>query len=130
MNHIFVPKFSTLSICFQDMGAKSRFWAKMYRVEGVDYLHNVKHTVIPDNMEAITWAIASVITNGYRDYQFPFKHLEIPANIFESGMKYYMGENSLIVRGGTPILLRSAQDLIRHQFRYATPICRLWCSQR
>lgn len=99
------PEILDLIDMLQDMGAKIKvFGQKCIEIEGVDYLHNVKHTVIPDNMEAITWAIASVITNGDIEIiNFPFKHLEIPLIFLrESGMKYYKGENSLIVRGGTP----------------------------
>ncbi len=87
------------------MGAKIEvFGQKCIVIDGVEQLHGVKHTVVPDNMEAITWAIASVITNGDIEIiNFPFEHLEVPLVFLrESGMKYYRGENSLIVRGGTP----------------------------
>lgn len=85
------------------MGAKIEvFGQKCIVIDGVEQLHGVKHTVVPDNMEAITWAIASVITNGDIEIiNFPFEHLEVPLVFLrESGMKYYRGENSLIVRGG------------------------------
>lgn len=87
------------------MGAKIEvFGQKCIVIDSVEQLHGVKHTVVPDNMEAITWAIASVITNGDIEIiNFPFEHLEVPLVFLrESGMKYYRGENSLIVRGGTP----------------------------
>lgn len=99
------PEILDLIDMLQDMGAKIKvFGQKCIEIEGVNYLHSVKHTVIPDNMEAITWAIASVITNGDVEIiNFPFEHLEVPLIFLrESGMKYYKGENSLIVRGGTP----------------------------
>ena len=99
------PEILDLIEMLNSMGAKIRvFGQKCIEIEGVDCLHGVKHTVIPDNMEAITWAIASVITNGDIEIiNFPFKHLEVPLIFLrESGMKYYKGENSLIVRGGTP----------------------------
>lgn len=87
------------------MGAKIEvFGQKCIVIDSVEQLHGVKHTVVPDNMEAITWAIASVITNGDIEIiNFPFEHLEVPLVFLrESGMKYYRGDNSLIVRGGTP----------------------------
>jgi len=99
------PEILDLINMLQNMGAKIKvFGQKCIEIEGVDSLHGVKHTVIPDNMEAITWAIASVITNGDIEIiNFPFKHLEVPLIFLrESGMQYYVGENSLIVRGGTP----------------------------
>src|SRR5690606_29167797 len=87
------------------MGAKIKvFGQKAIEIEGVESLKGVTHTVIPDNMEALTWAIGSVITNGEVEIQnFPFKHLEVPLiYLRESGMKFYRGEDSLIVKGGTP----------------------------
>lgn len=98
------PEILDLIEMLQKMGAKIQvFGQKCIEIEGVKELHSVKHTVVPDNMEAITWAIASVITNGDIEIiNFPFEHLEVPLVFLrESGMKYYRGENSLIVRGGT-----------------------------
>lgn len=99
------PEILDLIDMLQKMGSKIKvFGQKCIEVEGVEGLHGVQHSVIPDNMEAITWAIASVITNGDIEIlNFPFEHLEVPLVFLrESGMKYYRGENSLIVRGGTP----------------------------
>jgi UDP-N-acetylglucosamine 1-carboxyvinyltransferase len=98
------PEILDLIEMLQKMGAKIKvFGQKCIEIEGVEYLHGVKHVVIPDNMEAITWAIASVITGGDIEIlNFPFEHLEVPLVFLrESGMKFYRGENSLIVRGGT-----------------------------
>ena len=53
-------------------------------------------------MEALTWAIGSVITGGDVEIQnFPFEHLEVPLTYLrESGMKFIEVKTSLIVRGG------------------------------
>ena len=99
------PEILDLIEMLQKMGAKIQvFGQKCIVIDGVERLQGVKHTVIPDNMEAITWAIASVITNGDIEIiNFPFEHLEVPLVFLrESGMKFYRGQNSLIVRGGTP----------------------------
>lgn len=99
------PEILDLIDLLKKMGAKIKVYGqKCIEIEGVDYLHGAKHTVIADNMEAITWAIASVITNGDIEIiNFPFEHLEVPLVFLrESGMKFYRGYNSLIVRGGTP----------------------------
>lgn len=98
------PEILDLIEMLRKMGAKIQvFGQKCIEIEGVEELQGVKHTVVPDNMEAITWAIASVITNGDIEIiNFPFEHLEVPLVFLrESGMKFYRGENSLIVRGGT-----------------------------
>lgn len=99
------PEILDLIDMLRGMGAKINVYGqKCIVIEGVEQLQGVQHTVIPDNMEAITWAIASVITNGDIEIvNFPFEHLEVPLIFLrESGMKYYRGENSLIVRGGSP----------------------------
>ena len=57
---------------------------------------------MPDNMEAITWLIGSVITGGDIEIvNFPYNDLEVAMiHLRESGAKFYKGDNSLIVRGG------------------------------
>lgn len=99
------PEIMDLIHMLSKMGAKIRvFGQKCIVVEGVEGLGQVKHSVIPDNMEALTWAIGSVITNGEVEIlNFPFEHLEVPlVYLRESGMKYFRGERSLIVKGGVP----------------------------
>lgn len=99
------PEIMDLIGMLRKMGASINVLGqKCIEIEGVDYMHGVKHSVIPDNMEAITWAIAAVITKGDVEIvNFPFDHLEVPLVFLrESGMKFYRGENSLIVRGGIP----------------------------
>ena len=99
------PEILDLISMLRKMGAKIKvFGQKCIEITGVERLQGARHTVVPDNVEAITWAIASVITNGDIEIEnFPFRHLEIPLVFLrESGMKAYRGENSLIVRGGQP----------------------------
>ncbi len=98
------PEIIDLITMLNKMGAKiSVYGQKCIVVEGVEFLSGVKHSVIPDNMEALTWAIGSVITNGEVEIEnFPYKHLEVPLIFLkESGMKFYKGDNSLIVKGGS-----------------------------
>ncbi|MDR6301790.1 UDP-N-acetylglucosamine 1-carboxyvinyltransferase [Mesonia maritima] len=97
------PEIMDLIAMLTKMGAKIEvFGQKCIKIEGVEKLSGVKHAVIPDNMEALTWAIGAVVTGGDVEIQnFPFEHLEVPLVFLrESGMKFYRGENSLIVRGG------------------------------
>jgi len=97
------PEILDLIDMLKKMGAKiTVFGQKCITIEGVDRLKGVQHSVIPDNMEALTWAIASVITGGDVEIEnFPSEHLEIPLIFLkESGMKIYHGPNSVIVRGG------------------------------
>ncbi|RUO37100.1 UDP-N-acetylglucosamine 1-carboxyvinyltransferase [Aliidiomarina taiwanensis] len=99
------PEVLDLIEMLEKMGAKIKVHGqKCIEISGVEKLEGVKHKVVPDNMEAITWAIASAITDGDIEIEnFPFEHLEVPLVFLrESGMKYYRGENSLIVRGSVP----------------------------
>ena len=99
------PEILDLINMLNKMGAKiTVFGQKCIRIEGVDKLNGVKHSVIPDNMEALTWAIGSVITQGDIEIEnFPIEHLEVPLIFLkESGMKIYQGPGSVIVKGGTP----------------------------
>jgi UDP-N-acetylglucosamine 1-carboxyvinyltransferase len=99
------PEIMDLISFLNKMGAEIRVFGQYaIEVEGVEYLKGVEHRVIPDNMEALTWCIASVVTSGDIEiHDFPFSHLEVPLVFLkESGMKSYRGENSLLVRGGNP----------------------------
>lgn len=99
------PEIIDLVKMLNNMGAKITVYGqKCIAIDGVERLRGVSHSVIPDNMEALTWAIGSVITNGDVEIlDFPFEHLEFPLiQLRESGMKYYVGKNSLIVKGGEP----------------------------
>lgn len=97
------PEVIDLISMLNKMGAQIKVYGqKCIIIEGVNRLGGVKHSVIPDNMEALTWAIGAVITKGDVEIQnFPFEHLEVPLVFLrESGMKFYRGKDSLIVRGG------------------------------
>lgn len=97
------PEIIDLVKMLNKMGAKIAVYGqKCIVIEGVSKLSGVRHTVVPDNMEALTWAIGAVVTKGDVEIEnFPFEHLEVPLVFLrESGMKFYEGDNSLIVRGG------------------------------
>lgn len=99
------PEILDLINMLNKMGANIKVYGqRSIEIEGVKELQGVKHRVIPDNMEAITWAIASAITGGDIEIiNFPLEHLEVPLVFLrESGMNFYKGERSLIVKGSTP----------------------------
>lgn len=99
------PEIIDLINMLNKMGAKIQiFGQKCIVIDGVEELSGVRHSVIPDNMEALTWAIASVITNGDVEINnFSYEHLEVPLIFLkESGMKIYREKESMIVKGGTP----------------------------
>ncbi|MDA7652508.1 UDP-N-acetylglucosamine 1-carboxyvinyltransferase [Akkermansiaceae bacterium] len=99
------PEVVDLVAMLNNMGAKIRiFGQKCIEILGVDGLSGVTHQPIPDNMEALTWAIGAAITDGNLEIlDFPFQQLEIPLiHLRESGLKYYRGETSLIIKGSEP----------------------------
>jgi UDP-N-acetylglucosamine 1-carboxyvinyltransferase len=99
------PEIMDLVDMLNKMGAKIKVYGqKCIVIEGVASLSGTRHSVIPDNMEALTWAIGSVITNGDVEiFNFPKEHLDVPMIFLkESGMKIYDGRDSVIVKGGSP----------------------------
>jgi UDP-N-acetylglucosamine 1-carboxyvinyltransferase len=73
-------------------------------IAGAENLDGVGHRVMPDNMEAMTWLIGSVMTGGSVEINdFPAHDLEVPLIFLrESGAKVYRDGNSAIVRSGHP----------------------------
>ncbi|MBE7927492.1 UDP-N-acetylglucosamine 1-carboxyvinyltransferase [Pseudomonas saudiphocaensis] len=97
------PEILDLINMLNSMGAKiSVFGQEHIEVTGVEGLIGAKHRVIADNMEAITWLAAAVITKGDIEIKdFPYQDLEVVlAHLKAAGAKMYTGENSLVVRGG------------------------------
>jgi len=68
---------------------------------GRDDLDGCEHSVIPDNVEAITWLVGSAITKGdVLLNNFPFEHLEVPLiHLRESGVDVFRCNNTAIIRG-------------------------------
>ena len=98
------PEIFDLINMLNAMGACIKvFGQERIEVQGVDQLYGVRHRVIPDNMEAITWLAAAVITKGDIEIiDFPYADLEVVmAHLKSAGTKFYQGESSLLVRGGT-----------------------------
>lgn len=98
------PEIHDLINMLNGMGADIRvFGQERIEVHGVDYLKGIKHRVIADNMEAITWLAAAVITKGDIEIvDFPYHDLEVVmAHLQSAGARFYRSENSLLVRGGT-----------------------------
>lgn len=97
------PEILDLISFLRKMGSRISVYGQEHiEVQGIEHCFDVKHTVIADNMEAMTWIIASVVTNGDIEIQgFPFEHLEVPLVFLrESGTRFYRGKDSMIVRGG------------------------------
>lgn len=90
------PEIIDLITMLNKMGAKiTVFGQESIEIIGVEELSGVHYTCIPDNVEALTFLVASAITGGEIEIDnFPFMHLEIPMiHLKESGLKYYLADD-------------------------------------
>lgn len=73
-------------------------------IDGAPTLGGITHRVMPDNMEAMTWLIGSVMTGGDVEIvDFPFEDLEVPLIFLrESGARIFRDGPVAIVRSGRP----------------------------
>ena len=97
------PELFDLIGLLRSMGARIRVFGQEHiEVTGVEGLSGTEYRVMVDNMEAITWLVAAVITEGDIEIRgFPFRDLEVVlAHLRAAGAQLYSGEESLIVRGG------------------------------
>ena len=71
-------------------------------INGIKALGAVRHSVMPDNMEALTWVILATMTKSeIKIENFPFKDLEVPLiHLRESGVNLYRsGDNAIVAKG-------------------------------
>ncbi|RWM79245.1 MAG: UDP-N-acetylglucosamine 1-carboxyvinyltransferase [Mesorhizobium sp.] len=98
------PEVLDLVSMLRKMGAQIEVCGQQYvRVTGRDPLSGTTHTVIPDNLEAITWLIAATVTGGEIEIEnFPSAHLEVPLIFLrESGARFHLERPNLMrVAGG------------------------------
>ena len=97
------PEILDLIAMLNSMGAKIRVFGQEHiEITGVEGLSGTEHSVIADNMEAVTWLISTVVTEGEIEiFNFPYRDLEVVlAHLRAAGARLYEGDNSLIVRGG------------------------------
>jgi UDP-N-acetylglucosamine 1-carboxyvinyltransferase len=97
------PEILDLIALLRRMGAQIRVFGQEHiEITGVEGLHGAEHRVIADNMEAITWLAAAVITGGDIEIRdFPFADLEVVlTHLRAAGARVYQGEDSVIVRRG------------------------------
>lgn len=99
------PEILDLIAMLRSMGARIEVFGQEHiRIEGMESLSGCGHHVIPDNMEAITWLCAAVMTGGDVEIAgFPYGDLEVVlAHLTAAGAQLFRGEDALVVRGGRP----------------------------
>ncbi|MDD1453166.1 UDP-N-acetylglucosamine 1-carboxyvinyltransferase [Sphingomonas sp. H160509] len=97
------PEILDLARFLERMGAKITVYGQeSIEIVGAEQLDGIVHRVMPDNMEAMTWLIGSVITGGDIEiHDFPASDLEVPLIFLrESGAKVFCAGDTAIVRSG------------------------------
>ena len=99
------PEILDLAKFLEKMGARIEVRGQeSIIIDGAEGLSGVNHRVMPDNMEAMTWLVGSVITGGDVEIvDFPAEDLEVPLIFLrKSGAKIFLEGNAAIVRSGKP----------------------------
>jgi UDP-N-acetylglucosamine 1-carboxyvinyltransferase len=97
------PEVEELALVLNKMGAHiTGAGTPVITIEGVDELHPIEHAIIPDRIEAGTFAVAAAITRGdvlLRDARM--EHLDaVIAKLRAAGVTVAAEKNGLRVRGG------------------------------
>jgi len=104
------PEISDLADMLRSMGARIEGdGTRTIKIQGVKSLHGCRHSIIPDRIEAGTFAIASAITRG--DIEVSNcnpQHLSaVLTQLSQIGADITINENSFCVRGKGPILSKN-----------------------
>ena len=92
------PEIINLGECLQSMGANiDGLGTRVISIEGVDYLGEADHEVIPDRIEAATFLIAACVTKGsLRVNRVRIDHLDPVIDLLKrAGAKISLDENQI-----------------------------------
>lgn len=123
------PEIKDLAVFLNKMGAKVRgAGTKQIIIDGVEKLGGVKHSVIPDRIEAATYLIAAAITKGkiLLKNTEP-KHLKsVIEKLKKSGMKIEEGADFILAQW---IGALKPQNIITSVYPgYPTDVQAQWCA--
>ncbi|MEZ4665821.1 MAG: UDP-N-acetylglucosamine 1-carboxyvinyltransferase [Thermomicrobiales bacterium] len=100
------PEIVALGNMLNRMGARiTGLGSPTITVDGVDRLHGVSETILPDRLEAGTYAIAAAVTGGevqLNNINEP-DMLPVRAKLEEAGAEIWARPGSMLVRGGAPL---------------------------
>lgn len=108
------PEIIDVVTLLNKMGAKIRgAGTNVIRIEGVDSLHGVSHTIIPDRIESGTYITAAVaMGEGIKINNVIFEHIEgFIAKLDEMGVKMEIGEDSIYVHPSHDLQMVSIKTL-------------------
>lgn len=95
------PEVVDVAIFLNGMGAKVRgAGTESIRIEGVERLHGIEYSIIPDRIEAGTFLFATAITGGEVHIKSVVaEHLRVPiVKLEEAGVQIERGDNDLFVK--------------------------------
>ena len=127
------PEIAAVGNVLKEMGARiDGLGTPHIRIEGVDRLHGFQATILPDRLEAGTFAIGAVITGGEVILEQVNERDMIPltSKLRESGAEVWWSGRSMLVRANCQLEALEVQAL---PFRVFRPISRRrlpFCSPR
>ncbi len=104
------PEISDLADLLRSMGARIQGdGTRTIRIQGVKELHGSRHRIIPDRIEAGTFALASAITRGDVEVAAcnPGHLTAVLALLSQTGAEITFGSESFRVRGRDPIVSKN-----------------------
>lgn len=111
------PEVTDLARCLNQMGAKiSGVGTRRLLVEGVDSLHGTTYKVVPDRIEAVTYAVAAGITHGelYIENAHLYLMEDVAFVLSRMGLDVIEKDNGLFVSGKDCELV--ATDIVTEEF--------------
>jgi UDP-N-acetylglucosamine 1-carboxyvinyltransferase len=114
MNASAEPEIIWLGEMLNRMGARIRgLGTPFITVEGVERLNGVSEIVLPDRLEAATYAIAAVITGGEIEIDQVIEAHMVPITekLLEAGADVWMRERRMLVRAGKELRSVDIQTL-------------------
>lgn len=94
------PEVEDLIVFLKSMGAEIRLHGNScIIIQGVKSLNGTSHRIIPDRIEALTWMIACVLTEGRLMIKnVPFDFMEVPLiHLKHIGLDYFRNSDSLFI---------------------------------
>jgi UDP-N-acetylglucosamine 1-carboxyvinyltransferase len=104
------PEVSDLADLLRSMGARIEGdGTRTVRIQGVKQLHGCSHSVIPDRIEAGTFAVAAAMTRGDVEVAncCPHHLTAVLTQLSQTGADITIAPNSFHVRGQDPVISKS-----------------------